>query len=349
MKSRFWWMVVPLLALGCLQMPPPHPRALENNEYCAKYLDQGNLEKAEVHCDLGIQFSPQYSDLWVNKGIIAMRRGQKDLAKEDFVKAIRFNQDQAQAYNNLGVIYQQERQYGKANDLFQSALKVNPDYVEARYNLALNFQKIGDKVKARREYQTILAVSPNIADAHENLGIMALEEHKLEEALEELKKATELDAKFADAWLNLGTAYMEKGMFREAKDAYTSCLEADPDNVPCRNSVTIANRKASLLDPTLKEVQESRGVENTAPALYAQAVLFRDKGLKNEEERYYKKCVKLDGKYAPCHYGLYLLYKEDRRDKDALIACKNFLKFAVSDEFPKEVESCDKYVSASTF
>src|SRR5579871_2942946 len=107
-----------LLALACLpaclSTPPPHPRALEANELCTQYINNGDLTRAEVQCDLGLQFSPQYADLWVNKGLIAFRRGQNDAAKEAFIKALRYNQEQAQAYNNLGVIYYRDHSYGKA-------------------------------------------------------------------------------------------------------------------------------------------------------------------------------------------------------------------------------------------
>ncbi len=80
---------------GCVSAPPPHPRALECNELCAIYIVQGELVKAEVQCDLGLQFSPMYADLWVNKGLIALKRNQTDKAKEHFIKALRYNQDQA--------------------------------------------------------------------------------------------------------------------------------------------------------------------------------------------------------------------------------------------------------------
>lgn len=346
------WTYIPLLcclALGCVSTPPPHPRALESNELCAQYVAAGDLEKAEVNCDHGLEFSPQYADLWVNKGIIALRRGQKDVAKNHFFTALRYNQEQAQAYNNLGYIYLQDRQFGKAHNMFQRALKVNPDYIEARYNLGFCFQQMGEKANARKEYHTLLAVSPNVADAHNNLGLMALEEHALEEAISELTRATELDPNFAEAWEHLGNAYSEAGKYAEAKDALTSCLEVDPNNVACRNNVVIVNRKLALLAPTLEELQETAGTENSAPALYRRALTFREKNLKAEEERYYKKCVKLDGKYAPCHYGLHLLFKEDHRTQEAIIACKNFLKFALADEFPTEVKACEQYVSTTSY
>ena len=36
-------------------------------------------------------------------------------------------------------------------------------------------------------------------------------------------------------------------------------------------------------------------------------------------------------------------------DKEAVIACKNFLKFAAQDEFPSEYESCERFVSSTAF
>ncbi|MHB8872779.1 MAG: tetratricopeptide repeat protein, partial [Myxococcaceae bacterium] len=71
-----------MVAAGCIKAPPPHPRALECNELCAQFVGAGDLTRAEVQCDLGLQFSPQYSDLWVNKGLIYLRRGNDEKAKE---------------------------------------------------------------------------------------------------------------------------------------------------------------------------------------------------------------------------------------------------------------------------
>ena len=137
-----------LLAVGCASAPGPTQRALECNELCAQYIAMGNLQAADDQCDLGIQFSPQYADLWVNKGVIAFNRGQDTKAKEYLIKALRLNQDQAQAYNNLGMLYMKEQGFGKAHDNFQRALRVNPDYLEARYNLSLAFKALSQNEKA---------------------------------------------------------------------------------------------------------------------------------------------------------------------------------------------------------
>ncbi len=338
-----------LAQVGCITVPPVHQRALENNEICAQYINQGDLTRAEVHCDLGLQFSPQYADLHVNKGLIYLRREQIDRAKESFIKALRYNQEQAQAYNNLGYVYFKENAYGKAHDNFQRALKVNPDYTEARYNLALTLQSMGEKEKAKKEYRTIIGINPNLADPYRQLGQIFLEEGNTQDAIEQLSVATQRDPTYGDAWLDLCSALVEAARYSEAKDACSSCIEADPNNVQCRNNLPIIVRKTALQDPALQEIKETQSEENTPASFYMLARSLNERGLRSEEERAYKKCLKLDGKYAQCHFGLFEIYKEDRRDDKAGIACKNFLKFAVADEFPKEVETCERFVSASSF
>ena len=58
-----------LLASGCINTPPPNERAQVNNELCAQEVAKGNCKQAEIFCDLGLEFAPQYSDLWSNKEI----------------------------------------------------------------------------------------------------------------------------------------------------------------------------------------------------------------------------------------------------------------------------------------
>lgn len=344
--------LVPLaaaLVAACLTTPPPHPRALEANELCTQYISNGDLTRAEVQCDLGLQFSPQYADLWVNKGLIALRRGQDDKAKEHFIKALRYNNEQAQAYNNLGFVYFKEQSYGKAHDNFQRALKVNPDYVEARYNLALTFKGMKENDKAKKELRTIIAINDQIADAHAQLCAILHEENALDEAVQECTAAVTLDPKFDDAWLELCNTYGDAGKHAEARDACASCIEADPENAACRNNLPIYERKAALSDKGLQELKDNAAGKNTPEAMYAVALGYKEKGLRNEEERQYKKCLKLDPKFALCHFGMFEITHEERRDKDATVACKNFLKFAEHDEFRKQVAACEKFLETGAY
>jgi tetratricopeptide (TPR) repeat protein len=76
-------LAIPVLgSLACAGTLPPTIQAIECNQLCAHSLTMGDLQTAEDQCDLGLQYSPQYANLWVNKGIIAKERAQFDKAKE---------------------------------------------------------------------------------------------------------------------------------------------------------------------------------------------------------------------------------------------------------------------------
>jgi Tfp pilus assembly protein PilF len=337
-------LLVSLVLCGCISIPPPTPRALECNELCAKYLSDGDLTRAEVQCDLGLQFSPQYSDLWVNKGLIAMKRGQDDKAKEMFIKALRYNQEHAAAHNDLGYLYFKDHSYGKAHDNFQRALKVNPDYLEARYNLALCFKEMGEVDKAKKELRTIIEVKRDLADPHAQLGAIAVEAGALEEAQEELAIAVQLDPQFVDAWLMLGNAHMEAGKPCDAKDSFSSCIEVDGNNAACRNNIIVAEKKCKLQDKALTDVKERQAGNKTPEGEYAAALEYREKGMANDEERAYKRCLKYDPKFPQCHFGLFEIFKARADEKNASVACKNFLKFASESDFKHQVATCQQYV-----
>lgn len=345
-------LVVSALMCGltaCITTPPPHPRALENNELCAQQIGLGDLQRAEVYCDLALDFAPHYADVWSNKGLILFHRGQIDQAKEAFIKALRYNQEQAQAYNNLGVIYlEHEKSLGRAHDNFQRALKVNPDYTEARYNLARTFRQMKKYPEARKELMTIVAINPSLADPYHELCLMDLDEGQLEEAISQCSKAVQLAANFAGAWLSLGVALLEAGRCPDAPQAFSQCIEADPNLLQCRHNLPIANRKCALSTPEVTTPVDTQiASDGSAPALFELARSYQERGLRNEEERQLKKCVQTEVTFAPCHYRLHEIFKEDRRDRDASAACKNFLKIASSEQFPGEIRDCERYLSSS--
>jgi tetratricopeptide (TPR) repeat protein len=346
-------LALPLLlasASGCITTPPPNERALVNTELCTQQLNAGDLKQAEVYCDLALEFAPQFADIWVNKGLIAMYSGDKAKAKEHFIKAIRFNQEHAAAYMNLGVIYLDEGAYGKAHDNLKRALKVNPDYLEARKNLGLTYINLNKLPEAEKEFLTLLVINPNLAEVHHDLGIVRYRQDRKEEAVEEMTKAVQIAPNLnADWWNDLGAVLNELSRFEEAKMAFSSCVAVNPKHPQCIDNLSIAQRKAALTDSALKEYRDTQKAQNDPAALFQLAQQYKQKGLLSEEERAYKDCVKLDGKFAPCHYGLFQLYSDAHKRQAAEVACKNFIKYGSVEDFPSEMETCEKFISAQSY
>lgn len=334
-----------VMTVGCVQKPPPPVRAVECNMLCVKYIEQNDLTRAEVQADLGLQFAPEYADLWVCKGLIALKREQRDKAKDSFIKAIRYNQEIAPAYNNLGYLYLGDREYGKAHDNLQRALRIDPDYLQARYNLALAYEGLKQVEKAKKEYRTLIELNPALADPHAHLGKLYLEEGESQLALEELQIATRLDPNYIDAWLVTGNVYMELSKPCDAKDAYGACIEVDSENPQCRNNIILAEKKCQLQSKALNEVNER---EKTPQAEFAAALASKEKGLVNDEERAYRRCLRYDGKFARCHFGLFTIFKERRDQKNAVTACKNFVKYATGTELEAQVAECERFLGAES-
>jgi tetratricopeptide (TPR) repeat protein len=344
-----------LAVTGCATTPPVvSPRAMENNDLCVHYMSAGDLDRADIHCDLGLQFAPGYAELWVNKGLVHYRRGQLDKAKDCYIKAIRLNPDIVHAHNNLGLIYRDQKELGRAADSFLQAVRINPDDKTARYNLALTHYYRKDFERSRKEYRTLLAIDPNIADGWHDLGLIDFEEGAWQGAVENFSKAVQLSPTWGNAWQGLGMALNELGRYPEAADAYTRCIDVDPNNAVCRQNLTIANRKAALSTPAAAAAStdacgDNQSAEEQALCFFQQAGAFGEKGLRSEQERAYKRCARANPRFAPCHYMLFELFKADRRDADAKKACQNFLTAATAEEFPSEYSACDRFLASGTF
>ncbi len=338
-------LAVALATLACFPRAAPHPRAVESGYLCAAALAKGDLQTAEDQCDLCLQFSPDFGDCWTNKGLIAWKRGQPAKAKELLITALRKNQDQAQAYNGLGIIYLDELAFGKAHDNFQRALRVNPDYLEARYNLGLAWKGLKEPQKARKEFRTILQINDGLAKAWAQLGQLDLDDGDAQAAVEHLARATRLAPDYTDAWMVLGNAYLAAGQPCEGKDAYASCIELDEHQAACRNDIAVAQGRCALQERALEDARGKAAAAKTAEAEYALALKARERGLSNDEERAYKRCLKYDDRFVRCHWGLFELYRGRADERLARIACQNVLKFAGKAEFPRQVQDCEQYVN----
>jgi Flp pilus assembly protein TadD len=229
-----------LLAASCRTPGPIPPQALHYNAECARYLEAGDLAKAETNCKLSCEFDDGYPDCHNNLCVILLKRGELDQAKKECIKALRLFNDFAIAHNNLGTIYVQERSWGKAHDAFTAALKVNPGYVEARYNLCLSLVYLRRHPDARSCYDTLIATNPLIADGPHGLCILDIESGSFSSAISECTRAIELDPRNAGQFLNLGRAYQGAGRNCEAQQAYQGCLELDDGRAECRDAIPTA-------------------------------------------------------------------------------------------------------------
>ena len=80
-----------------------------------------------------IKLDPQNANSYVNRGVLYLQKGEKDLALKDYNQAIKLNPQDAKAYKNRGMLYMLMNNYQQAIQDFKTAAKLfyeqgNPAY-----------------------------------------------------------------------------------------------------------------------------------------------------------------------------------------------------------------------------
>jgi tetratricopeptide (TPR) repeat protein len=153
--------LAPLAAVGCSTVPPLPPKALELNQNGAAALAAGDLTTAEARFAVALEYSPRFTEAWVNLGYVELRRGNLERARKHFIKARDLNSDLPAPHHALGLL-SDRRDLGKeAEGHYRQALKVDPGFVPARSNLARRLFQRAAFEESREQYLRLTQVEPD--------------------------------------------------------------------------------------------------------------------------------------------------------------------------------------------
>ncbi len=113
-------------------------------------------------------------DYYLALGRIALRRGHRQKAIEDFKKVLRVAPNSSQAYDALGAVYFPEGNYSKAASYFAQSVKFDPQDLGALFYLGTCDMELGKYRKAAREFRAARKIDPNYWQAY-NAEARALE------------------------------------------------------------------------------------------------------------------------------------------------------------------------------
>lgn len=277
-----WRVVVlaPVLA-GCAQAVPLPAKAIALNRDGAVALSRGDLSIAEARVALALEYSPRFTEAWVNLGLIELQRGNFDRARHAFVKARDLNPDLPVPHHALGLLADHEGLGAEAENHYRAALEVDPGFAPARINLARRLFDRGAYEEAREHFLRLTQVAPDLAESWAGLcdsllhlkriddagdvlaGAIArfgrtsrfaviearllLQRNAFADAEEKLEPLTDdpdrLQAAAAFAWL--AVARLGEGDASGAVDAARRALELDPDADVARFALRSASVAAS--------------------------------------------------------------------------------------------------------
>lgn len=150
-----------IASVGCSSVPPLPPRAAELNQSGADALAAGDLGTAEARFAVAIEYSPRFTEAWVNLGYVELRRGNLDVAKKHFSKARSLNPDLPAPHHALGLLADRRDQQKEAEAHYRAALKVDPGFVPSRVNLARRLFQRGAHEDAREQFLRLTQVEPD--------------------------------------------------------------------------------------------------------------------------------------------------------------------------------------------
>ncbi|MCK4251126.1 tetratricopeptide repeat protein [candidate division WOR-3 bacterium] len=228
------------------------------------YLEQGNYNAALKEIKQAIKINPDFVELWVYLGFVAIDIKDFETAEYAFTEAAYHGGDLIQIYYLFGVTAEMQQRYNEAYLYYHKSLKVDPQSLSTLEALASLCDRIEKKDEAFRTFQKIIELDTTNSTALNYVGYSYAEQNdsleyalqlinkalliekdngyyidsrgwvfyqmgKYDEALEELKNASAIieDAVILE---HLGDVYLKLNDSEKAKEAYEKALEYDFEN-----------------------------------------------------------------------------------------------------------------------
>jgi tetratricopeptide (TPR) repeat protein len=149
-----------LHAAGCTVAVPLPPKALEMNRLGAAALAAGDLPTAEARLAVAIEYSPKFTEAWVNLGLLELRRGDLKAARKDLKQARSLNPDLPSPHHAMGLLEERMARPKQAEASYRAALEVNPGFAPSRANLGRLLFGSGRYDEAREQFLRLTEVAP---------------------------------------------------------------------------------------------------------------------------------------------------------------------------------------------
>lgn len=240
-------------------------------------LEQRNLDAAQRAIEEAIKINPEFIELWVYAGFIALDKKEYKNAKYYFSEAAYRNADMSQIYYLLGATSEMDSDYTNAYFFYKKSIKLNPSSLPGLSALANLCERIEKKQEAFRTFEKIilfdstdatalnyvgytyaeraesleyalnlieraLTIEPNNGYFIDSRGWVYYQKGEYRLALNDLKRASELveDAVILE---HLGDVYVKLNEIEKAIEVYQKVLTLDPQNKNIKNKLLYLKKK----------------------------------------------------------------------------------------------------------
>ena len=192
------------------------------------YQNEGKLEAAIEEYDQLIEFAPDTSEAFNNRGSSWAGKKEYDKAIADYARAIELNPKCAEAFNNRGSAWAGKKEYDKAIADYDRAIEINPKYAEAFGNRGNAWSDKKEYDKAIADYDRAIEFNPTGAAAFSNRCGAWSYKKEYDKAIADGDRAIEFNPQYALAFSNRGGAWSGKKEYDKAIADYDRAIELDP-------------------------------------------------------------------------------------------------------------------------
>lgn len=252
-----------------------------------------------------LQFNPDSDYVHINLGILYLKQGLKQKAKDEFEHAVKLNPNSFVAHKCLGNVYFKENLLDKAMDKYRKSLELDPEYSGALVNMGAIFYEMGLYDEAIKEFEKAIQINPYDEEPHSNLGVIYLEKGWDKKALIEFKKTLRLNPDNINVHKILVDYYEKMGILPELIEEYKKVVELDPGDIEIRNKLAIAYDKKGMHRKALNEFKKalrkdphSAETHNNLGVFYAKLQQFQ------KAEKEWREALKIDPNYIDAQRNL---------------------------------------------
>ena len=175
----------------------------------------GQFNQALIEFDLALKKTPGDPQLWSNRGIVLIKLGQLNEAKESFYASLKLQHDDQVELNLINLLIQLN-QFKEAGEHNNQQLKKNKNSAQLQLNRAKIAAGLNYWDESLKIYQNIIEKYPEYLAAYIAYAYELNKQEKYNEAIAINLKALKIDSNCYPAILNLGIAYNNKKEYENA-------------------------------------------------------------------------------------------------------------------------------------
>lgn len=220
---------------------PLNGRAWMN--YGIQLMAKADYVNADRCYDRALEILPDYSYIFINKGILNGTIGKKEEAEKYFQKALTINEGVPESYVYYAEFLIRENRFEEANIVIKGGLQISPKH-EQLLILQHSIQYAVDNANSSSSGQVRSAMS-NVAqnptpENYIELSLAYYNDRLFEKCIEAANKALSLKPDYDLAYNNICAAYNELKQWSKAAEAAEKGLKINPQNKLLQGNLNVS-------------------------------------------------------------------------------------------------------------